>query len=140
MNEFFRFGVVGLFGLVIDTATVYGLRFPLGLYGAGLIAYFTATSATWALNRLWTFRGRGQHRSAPRQWVMFMTMNLCGFVLNRSTYALLVTFVAVAARQPVIAVAAGSLAGLLVNFNLSRRVVFTDGNLTNSTGQRIRAR
>ena len=55
---------------------------------------------------------------------MFMLANLGGFVLNRGTYALLVTFVAEAANQPVIAVAAGAIAGLLVNFTLSRRLVF----------------
>jgi hypothetical protein len=45
-------------------------------------------------------------------------------VLNRGTYALLVTFVAIAAEQPVLAVAAGSIAGMGVNFVLSRRMVF----------------
>jgi putative flippase GtrA len=44
--------------------------------------------------------------------------------LNRGTYALLVTFSTAAADQPVIATAAGAVAGLLVNFSLSRRLVF----------------
>jgi putative flippase GtrA len=122
-EQFIRFGIVGAVGLVIDTATVYGLRHMLGLYGAGLAAYLLAASGNWLLNRLWTFRGQG---SAPihRQWAMFMLTNLAGFVLNRGTYALLVTFVAAAASQPVIATTAGALAGLLVNFTLSRRLVF----------------
>jgi putative flippase GtrA len=78
-----------------------------------------------ALNRLWTFRGLGSG-PANRQWTKFMLTNLLGFVLNRGTYALLVTFVAAAATQPVIATAAGSIAGMFVNFTLSRRVVFAD--------------
>jgi putative flippase GtrA len=45
-------------------------------------------------------------------------------VLNRGTYALLVTFVPLCAEQPVYAVAAGAVAGMFVNFGLSRRVVF----------------
>jgi putative flippase GtrA len=121
--QFIRFGVVGLFGLIIDTATVYGLRHTLGLYGAGLIAYLVAASGNWILNRLWTFRGQGTG-PAHRQWAMFMVANLAGFVLNRGTYALMVTFVAAAAEQPVIATASGAVAGLLVNFTLSRRIVF----------------
>lgn len=121
--QFIRFGVVGLIGLVADTTTVYGLRHSLGLYGAGLAAYVTAASINWVLNRLWTFRGLGSG-SAHHQWGMFMIANLAGFVLNRGTYAILVTFVAAAAAQPVIATAAGSVAGMLVNFNLSRRLVF----------------
>lgn len=121
--QFMRFGVVGLAGLVVDTATVYGLRHSLGLYGAGLVAYVFAATGNWVLNRIWTFRGLGSG-PAHRQWAMFMVTNLGGFVLNRGTYAILVTFVAAAANQPVIATAAGSIAGMFVNFGLSRRLVF----------------
>jgi putative flippase GtrA len=121
--QFMRFGVVGLIGLVIDTATVYGLRYSLGLYGAGLVAYFTSATVNWVLNRIWTFRGLGSG-PAHRQWGMFLITNLAGFVLNRGTYAVLVTFVAAAAAQPVIATAAGSMAGMFVNFYMSRKVVF----------------
>ena len=121
--QFVRFGVVGLIGLIIDTATVYGLRHALGLYGAGMVAYVAAASGNWVLNRIWTFRGHGSG-PAHRQWAMFMVANLAGFVLNRGTYVLLVTFVAAAAAQPVIATAAGAVAGMFVNFRLSRRLVF----------------
>jgi putative flippase GtrA len=122
-EQFMRFGVVGLIGLAMDTATVYGLRHQLGLYGAGLVAYAVAATGNWILNRVWTFRGLGSG-PAHRQWAMFMLTNLAGFVLNRGTYAILVTFVAAAANQPVIATASGSMAGMFVNFSLSRRLVF----------------
>ena len=122
-TQFLRFGVVGTVGVVIDTATVYATRGALGLYGAGIAGYVTAATGNWLLNRIWTFRGQGSG-PAHRQWAMFMLANLGGFVLNRGTYALLVTFMAEAANQPVIAVAAGAIAGLLVNFTLSRRLVF----------------
>jgi putative flippase GtrA len=121
--QFLRFGIVGTVGFVIDTITVYSLRGSLGLYGAGVAGFVTAASGNWVFNRLWTFRGLGSG-PAHRQWAKFMVANLVGFVLNRGTYALLVTFVAAAARQPVIAIAAGAIAGLSVNFVLSRRVVF----------------
>jgi putative flippase GtrA len=121
--EFVRFGIVGAAGFVVDTATVYGLRAALGLYGAGIAGYVTAASSNWAFNRMWTFRGRGSG-PAHRQWAWFMIANLGGFVLNRGTYALLVTYVPIAARQPVIAIFAGVLAGLFLNFTLSRKLVF----------------
>jgi putative flippase GtrA len=121
--QFMMFGTVGLIGLVFDTATVYALRAWLGLYGAGMAAYLVAATVTWLLNRLWTFRGQG---SGPvhRQWVRFLAANFVGFILNRGTYALLVTFLAVAAAQPVIATSAGAIAGMFVNFGLSRKLVF----------------
>lgn len=123
LAQFLRFGAVGLVGLLVDTATVYGLRHALGLYGAGMAAYVVAATGNWALNRIWTFRGQGAG-PAHRQWAMFMFANLGGFVLNRGTYAVLVTFVAAAADQPAIATSAGSVAGMFVNFILSRRLVF----------------
>jgi putative flippase GtrA len=121
--QFAQFGTVGLAGLVVDTATVYGLRGALGLYGAGLAAYATGATTTWLLNRLWTFRGQGGG-PAHRQWARFVAANAGGFVLNRGTYAILVTWVAAAARQPVIATSAGAVAGMFLNFHLSRRLVF----------------
>jgi putative flippase GtrA len=121
--QFLMFGTVGTVGFLVDTATVYALRRSLGLYGAGMAAYVVAATVTWILNRLWTFRGRG---GGPmhQQWARFLVVNLGGLVLNRGTYALLVTFVALAAQQPVYATAAGAIAGMFVNFALIRTMVF----------------
>jgi putative flippase GtrA len=123
LAQFIRFGLVGVIGFVVDTATVYATRHALGLYGAGVLAYVAAASCNWLLNRIYTFKGQG---SGPmhRQWAMFMLTNLGGFVLNRGTYALLVTYVPLAAEQPVIAILAGTAAGMFVNFFLSRKLVF----------------
>jgi putative flippase GtrA len=121
--QFLMFGTVGTFGFVIDTVTVYGLRHQLGLYGAGLVSYLVAATGTWVFNRLWTFRGSGSG-PAHRQWVRFLAANTVGFALNRGTYALLVTFVALCAAQPVFATGAGAIAGMFVNFGLSRAIVF----------------
>jgi putative flippase GtrA len=125
--QFFAFGCVGVAGFVLDTATVYALRHSLGLYGAGMVAYLVAGSGNWALNRIWTFRGHGGG-PAHRQWALFLAANLVGFVLNRGTYALLITFVAACAEQPVYAVAGGAIAGMFVNFSFSRKLVFRIGN------------
>jgi putative flippase GtrA len=59
-----------------------------------------------------------------RQWALFLLVNLGGFVLNYGTYALLVSLVPVVAANPVLGVAAGSIAGMFSNFILSRQVVF----------------
>jgi putative flippase GtrA len=121
--QLLRFAVVGSIGFLFDTATVYALRSPLGLYGAGAVAYLVAASINWLLNRLWTFRGRSSG-PAHRQWARFLLANLGGFVLNRGTYAALIAFFPFAAAVPVLAVAAGAIAGLAANFLSSRRFVF----------------
>jgi putative flippase GtrA len=122
--QFAMFGMVGLIGFTIDTATVYALRHAVGLYVAGIVAYFTAATGTWICNRLWTFRHMSRSDPWYVQWRRFLAANLGGFVINRGLYALLVTFVDVAAQQPVIAVFAGAVAGMTLNFNLSRKMVF----------------
>ena len=121
--EFAKFGIVGCFGFATDTAIVYALRGSLGLYGAGLASYIIAGTGSWILNRSWTFRGRG---GGPlhQQWGRFLGANMLGFILNRGTYALLVTFVPLCAAQPVFATFAGAVAGVFANFNMSRTLVF----------------
>ncbi len=121
--QLWAFGCTGLVGLGLDIATVYALRAPLGLYGAGMVGYVVAATGNWALNRVWTFRGASQD-AAHRQWARYLIVNLVGMVLNRGIYALLVTFVAACAEEPAYAVAAGAVAGMGVNFILSRRLVF----------------
>lgn len=121
--QFLMFGTVGTVGFLVDTATVYTLRHALGLYGAGAVAYCVAATVTWILNRVWTFRGRGSG-AAHHQWARFLLVNLGGFVLNRGTYATLITFVPLCADEPVFAVGAGAIAGMFLNFSLSRAMVF----------------
>ena len=61
---------------------------------------------------------------AHRQWARFLAVNAVGFVLNRGTYFVLITFSALCATQPVFATAAGAVAGMFMNFGLSRAIVF----------------
>ncbi len=123
-QEFLRFGVVGTIGFLVDSGVLYGaIALGAGLYLGRAISYVAAATATWALNRAWTFRGRG---SGPvhRQWALFVVVNLVGFALNYGTYAALVATVATVAAHPILGVAAGSIAGMFTNFILSRRLVF----------------
>jgi putative flippase GtrA len=123
LRQFIRFGIIGTAGLVPDTITVYATRGWLGLYGAGVVAYFVAATFTWSLNRAWTFRGQGSGK-AHHQWLRFLAANGVGFVFNRGTYAILVTVSPLCHDHPVIAIAAGALVSMFLNFGLSRRLVF----------------
>ncbi len=122
--QFCRFGLVGLSGAMVDTAVIYGTRAWLGLYGAGALSYLIAATWTFQCNRLFTFAGRGTGR-LYRQWLAFMGVNLVGLVFNRGTYFALVTWSFTCQAYPVLAVAAGAVAGMFFNFALSRRLVFT---------------
>jgi putative flippase GtrA len=122
--QFLRFGVVGTVGFVVDTAVLYaGLALGLGLYGGRAVSYLAAATTTWALNRVWTFRGRGNGR-VHQQWALFLVVNLIGFAMNYGTYAALIAYVPMVAAHPVLGVAAGAIAGMFGNFVLSRQLVF----------------
>jgi len=123
LRQFIRFGTVGAVGFVFDTGTVYALKGWAGLYVAGAVAYFVAATVNWALNRVWTFRGQGSG-PAHRQWALFLVANGLGFVFNRGTYFLLITVSALCVAYPVLAIFAGMMVGMLLNFHLSRTVVF----------------
>ena len=125
VQQFARFGTVGVAGAIVDVATVYATMATLGLYLSGLLAYFAAVTTTWALNRAWTFAGHGSG-GLLRQWLLFVAANGVGFVLNRGTFLVLVTLLPVCAQYPVVAILAGVGAGMFANFNLSRSVVFRE--------------
>jgi putative flippase GtrA len=122
-GEFIRFGGVGAVGLMVSIAIVYAVRGLIGLYAGGLVAWAVAATVTWLLNRVWTFRERS---TIPfhRQWVLFLGTSLIGFTLYYATYATLVTYSSICSKEPVAAVSAGAMAGMFVNFTLSRRLVF----------------
>ncbi len=122
--QFLRFGAVGTLGFMWDTATVYSMRHVIGLTGAAILAYFVAASMNWLMNRLWTFRGTGSASSMLRQWGTFMAANSLGFLLNRGTVLILIDALPVFNTYPVLALVAGTFAGMFCNFTLSRRLVF----------------
>ena len=124
LAQFTQFGLVGVSGFVVDTAVVYAVRWPLGLYLAGILAYAVAVTTTWWLNRIWTFRSLGQTGPAHRQWMRFALASLPGLCLNLGTYFLLVASFNLCDAEPVIAIAAGAVAGMFANFTLSRAMVF----------------
>lgn len=122
-ESFIRFGIVGTLGFVWDTGTVYILRNFTNLYVAGTCSFLIAGTLNWIINRLWTFR-HVEHAAAHVQWAKFLVANAVGFVVNRGTFFLLVAFAPLVVRHPVIGIAAGSGAGLIFNYSLSKRFVF----------------
>ncbi len=122
-GQFLRFGVIGTMGFVWDTLIVYALAPRLGTTWAGMVSYVVAASINWALNRVWTYRHIA-HGAAGRQLALFLAANSVGLVLNRGTYLLLIAHVPLCRTYLVLPVAAGGIAGMFVNFFLSRRLVF----------------
>ena len=124
--RFLAFAVVGTGGFVVDAGVLQLLisYARLGPYAARAGSFLAAVTFTWAANRAYTFRDAEHAGPAGAQWARYLLVNAVGGAVNLGVYGLLVACVAAFAAAPVLAVAAGSLAGLAFNFTLSRALVF----------------
>jgi putative flippase GtrA len=123
-HQALAFGVVGVVGFIVDASVLWvAIRCGLGLYGGRLVSYLAAVTATWALNRRYTF-SRSRSRNAFREWGSFVVSQLSGAAVNFIIYAAMAHFMPLVARYPVIGVAAGSLGGMVINFAVARAYVF----------------
>ncbi len=125
--QFFRFGVVGTLGFLLDFAVLSAaVALGTGPYWGRVLSYLVAATGVYALNRAWTFRDRrgGAAGGTGRQWGLYLLLNLAGFAVNYATYAAITAWTDVGARHLVLGVAAGSLAGMTINFVLNRQLVF----------------
>lgn len=129
-RQFLSFGIVGTVGFLVDVGvlTLLLATSGLGFYWGRLLSFLAAATVTWALNRRFTFSGAAKS-GAVGQWARFVLVNSGGGLVNYATYAALIAASAFIREWPVLAVAAGSIAGLLINFTLSKWLVFKNRKL-----------
>jgi putative flippase GtrA len=122
-RRFVSFAVVGVVGFVVDASVVWMAIhwLKIGPYVARIGSYLAAATVTWWLNRTFTFRSTSPAQS---EFVKFLIGNSLGAALNFAIYSAIIAFFGAANWLPVAAVAAGSLAGLCVNFVVSSNFVF----------------
>jgi putative flippase GtrA len=122
LGQIFRFVIVGTIGFVLNALLVEGLARSWGPLYAQLVAFPVVASVTWYLNRRYTFGA--SDRPIVHEWLRYVFANTLGWAANNGVYVLLVLHWSEAFRRPSIAVAAGSLAGMVFNFAISRIAVF----------------
>lgn len=128
-SQFLRFCIVGTMGFVVD----YGVLMVLtGLAGTDpwsgrLLSFLVAASATWVLNRRFTFRLRGRVRAdqpLTREWTSYVGLTAVGGAVNYATYTAWLWTSDRSAFNLLVGVALGSIAGLVFNFLTSKYLVF----------------
>lgn len=120
-RQFLSFAVVGAIGFVVDVAVLYLVAPLLGWYWARVLSFLAAATATWALNRRYTFRR--SEASVLREYLGYLLTMLGGAVVNYGAYVLVLHW-ATGPWAPAAGVALGSCAGLVVNFLSARYLVF----------------
>lgn len=125
VRELVLFGIAGTLGFLVDAGVVTLLVNGLGWgpYRARLMSFLCAVAATFAFNRRYTFKA-GAEASLLRQGAQYLLAMIGGLAVNYAVYAALVQAFDAVRSWPIIGVAAGSIAGVLVNYLSARYLVF----------------
>ena len=125
LKQLLTFCVGGVVGFIVDAGVlqllVWGLHWDR--YSGRIISFLCAATATWIFNRHFTFRGPRRHAIFV-EWMQYVFAMSGGFACNFAAYSALVYFFNLDKQWLVLAVGAGSLAGLGVNYTASRYWVY----------------
>lgn len=122
--QFLRFAAVGVAGFAVDVLVLYlALRLGMGPYVSRVLSFLAAVRVTWELNRRFTFAGAASGQSRLTWWRYLLAM-LGGGIANYAVYSALVALLRDRPWLPLLGVAAGSIAGLVINFSGARLIVF----------------
>lgn len=122
--EIVRFGVAGIAGLVADVAVLYaGLAIGLGPFAGRALSFVCAVWVTFTLNRRFTFQP-GAEADIWAEWWRYLAAMMLGGIVNYGVYTAVVLMLPRTPILPFLAVAAGSIGGMGVNFVSAKFFVF----------------
>ena len=131
-RQLIRFLFAGGVGFFVDTAVLYLMIWlGLGYFAGRAISFLCAVWATWQLNRRFTFAS-SRKQSAWAEWVRYLAAMPIGGGVNYAAYSAVVSMLHPAPWLPLLAVAAGSIAGLVVNFATAKWWVFKHASSNHS--------
>lgn len=124
IKELFFFGIAGVLGFLTDAGTLYLVKPFTGVYFGRLLSFFLAVIVTWLFNRNITFKENSVHMNLISEFLHYLSLMVVGGTINLGVYYLLVASVDQIREWPVIAVAVGSIAGMVANFISSRYLLY----------------
>lgn len=89
-GEFAKFGTIGVINTFVNYAVFNALILTIFAHGqlkANVVATVVATSASYFMNRHWTYRDRPKS-ALRREYTLFFTFNLAGLVIELGVLAL----------------------------------------------------
>lgn len=119
------FAAVGSIGFIIDGGilTLAVEAFKLNPYLSRCISFPAAVTATWYLNRHWTFAANASMHK-KKEYTHYFIIMVIGLALNLAIYFLLIETIPVLAIHPVIPLAIATIASMIFNFLGSQFIVF----------------
>ncbi len=130
--QLIRFGISGVAGFLVDSGivTLCTQTVRMGPIPSQAVAFSVAVMVTWTINRRWTFADHASDRWM-NELSRYIAANSLGATINNGVYATLVLAAIVFRKNPTLAVAIGSIAGMIFNFISSKTLVFKNNRKTN---------
>lgn len=125
MRRFSRFVVVGGIGFVVDASLLwlFAIRLDLGPFAGRGLSFAAAVTATWILNRRYTFRDRGSDRRG-REAARYLAAQLVGNGINLLVYSAVVKWGPALEYLPLYALVLASGTAMMANYVMADRIVF----------------
>jgi putative flippase GtrA len=123
------FAIIGFIGFIVDYTILHFSKEFIGLYFGRLFSFSGSVFVTWILNRNITFSDRASKKTLLNEFIDYFQIMLIGGTANLLFYTLLIFYVDIFNKNPVIAVALGSLFGMGLNFLFSQRKLYKYKNL-----------
>lgn len=127
MRQLIGFILVGAFGFGIDGGALYLLVEAADIepLAARFVSFPLAVLGTWALNRRFVFGAPTETKDyAAGEYGRYFGVQLIGAAMNMLVFAVAIHFFLPLRNNPIIALAIGAAAGLVVNFTGSKLLVF----------------
>jgi putative flippase GtrA len=119
-KKLLAFSLVGLVGFAVDAVLLVLLTAGgWSAYSARAVSFPAAVAVTWLLNRRYAFSSKHSTASAGaigNEYVRYFLVQALGALVNLGVFAAILAMRPSMIAYPVIALAVGALAGLLVNF------------------------
>lgn len=124
MKQLAMFAVAGSIGYLVDVVVLLLLNPVVGPHSGRLFSFAAAVVTTWLINRHYTFSG-SRDGSLFREFSRYLTSCLGGGAVNLLSYSALVHLLDLTPFWLPVAVAFGSLSGMIVNFLLAKHFVYS---------------
>ena len=124
MRRFILFCISGTIAFIVDTLVFYLGALWLPYYLARALSFFAGVVTTWLFNRNITFKGHVFRGSLIKEFLVYFSSMGFGGAVNYTAFILCFKFIPLVSAYPVLGIAAGSIAGLFVNFALSKFLIY----------------
>jgi putative flippase GtrA len=118
------FAVAGGLAFGVDAAILVMSAPYIGPFWGRALSFLAGVGTTWAINRNFTFKDRVAGVGKGEEFLRYLTAMVPGAGMNWLAYGIVASIVPHTSLGLTFAVAAGSLAGLGVNFIAADRLIY----------------